>query len=188
MNPHSEARDSPDQIWGDVHEPLSWTPVMNHIHKPLSWTPFTIQLHESDSQNTFTIQLHESESWNTFTIHIHESYSQINFTKMTIKLQSQFSNLTSPMNHNQQKSNTINKSDLFNNFNTQLQTTFVIHFHRFRSIFILIIYFSDPDTFSTFKPKHNEYCAHKTSHNRHHKLTQTDKTDKTDTTDRLETI
>ena len=131
MNPHSEAGDSPDQIWEEIHKSLSWTSIMNHVHKPdswtlfmnhihksPSWTSFTNQLHESDSQNTFTTQLHESESWTIFTIHIHESYSKANIRfQITTQSQSNYSH-SFQTSHSQviiinKAQNTINRNYWF---------------------------------------------------------------------------
>ena len=203
MNPHSEAGDSPDQIWGDIHEAVSRTPIMNHIHKLLSWIPFTNQLHESESWTTFTIQFHKPESRNMFTIHIvHNSHSQSLFTNHLHDSKSQIRyhihNTDYNYNIRFQVTNTkYNRSKLqlqfkiphLKKFKIQL-TTFIhstiskiITLHKCESLlwnqnhlfgsltFQTFIFFTDPSFILNIQPKHNEYCTHKTSHNRHHKLT-----------------
>ena len=197
MNSHSEPGDSPDQIWENIHESLSRTSIMNHIHKSLSWTPFAIQLHES-------------ESWNTFTIHIHESHSQINFTKMTITLQSQFSDFTSQWITINKFQNTINRAYLFNDVKHKLQIftdpsspffhrpssishiqflpahifTFICTFQMFhfphRFHFPLSLAHSNLNTMNIGHTKLTQRTPQIHTQTKTDKLTQTDKTDKTD--------
>ena len=184
MNPHSEAGDSLDQIWEDIHESLSWNPFMNHIHKSLSWTSFTIQFHESESWNTFTNHIHEPYSQTIFTIHIHKSRYQLQIqsqSKITITV----SDFTFTSNHNQQIQAQLTKSFICSTISK------TITLHKCESLLWDQNQLLGSLTFQTFvlsqthlshstftlntPPKHKWVMYTQNSTHRHHKLTHKQK-------------